>query len=321
MMARLKWAGIYVLVFACSVAGGMALATKIPGGDFAGIPEVTWTDSMGTIETDLPYADGPRNRFDLYLPADKARATKLVLYIHAGGFTSGDKADDANFGKYFASRGYVGATINYSLRTDENDTSVTEMTHEIDQGVDAIVAAAAERGYDLDGMVIGGGSAGGNLAMTYAYRDAADAPVPVGAVISMVGPASFEPADWFGFEDDYASDETAEAGAGFVSIITGDTVTAEMMRTGEYEQYLEPVSPVMLVTPEAPPSLLAYGALDKVTPYAASDDMEPVLEENDVPHDVLVFPNSGHALNRDSDMNDRLGELIDHYLDTYAPLG
>lgn len=320
-MARLKWAGIYVLVFVLSVAGGMGLATKIPGGAFAGIPSVKWTDSMGTIETDLPYDDGPLNKFDLYLPADKARATKLVLYIHAGGFTGGDKADDANIAKYFASKGYVGATVNYSLRSDANNTSVTEMTHEIAKGVDAIVAAAAERGYDLDGMVIAGGSAGGNLAMTYAYRDAADAPVPVKAVISMVGPASFEPEDWFGFEDDYASDETAEAGAGFVSIITGDTVIAQMMRTGEYEQYLKPVSPVMLVTPDAPPSLLAYGQLDKVAPYAASDDMDRVLEDNGVPHDVLVFPNSGHALNRDADMNERLGELIDDYLNRYAPLG
>ncbi|MGO0578181.1 alpha/beta hydrolase [Ornithinimicrobium panacihumi] len=319
-MARFKWAAIYVLVFLCSVLGGMGLATKIPGGTFAGIPAVTWTDSMGSIETDLPYDDGPLNKFDLYLPADKARATKLVLYIHAGGFTGGDKADDANFGKYFASKGYVGATINYSLRSEENATSVTEMTREIAKGVDAIVAAAADRGYDLDGMVIAGGSAGGNLAMTYAYRDAAEAPVPVEAVIAMVGPASFEPAEWFGFEDDYASDQSAEAGAGFVSIMTGDEVTAEMMRTGEYEQYLEPVSPVMLVTPEAPPSLLAYGRLDKVTPYAASDDMDRVLEENGVPHDVLVFPNSGHALNRDADLNERLGALIDDYLTTYAPL-
>lgn len=319
-MKKVLWGLVYVATFVIAFVGGMAVNT-IAGPPFAGIEPVDWNDSMGTIETDLRYADGPLNTFDLYLPADRARATKLVLYIHAGGFTGGDKADDASIAESFAAKGYVAATINYSLRSDEDQTSVTEMTHEIDAGVDAIVSAATERGYDLDGMVVAGGSAGGNLAMTYAYRDAADAPVPVEAVISLVGPASFEPALWFGFDDDYASDETAEAAAGFVSIITGDTVTADMMRTGEYEQYLKPVSPVMLVTPNAPPSLLAYGELDKVAPYAASQDMARVLEESGVPHDVLVFPDSGHALNRDPDMSQQLGELIEEYLDEYAPLG
>lgn len=320
MVKKLLWGVVYVLSFAIAFVGGMAVNT-LSGQNFAGIESVDWDDSMGTIETDLPYADGPLNDFDLYLPADKAHATKLVLYIHAGGFTGGDKADDANTAKFFASQGYVAATINYSLRSDTNQTSVTEMTHEIDEGVDAIVAAAAERGYDLDGMVIAGGSAGGTLAMVYAYRDAADAPVPVNAVISMVGPASFEPAAWFGFDDNYASEDTAQAGAGFVSIITGDQITPEMMRSGEYEQYLKPVSPLMLVTPDAPPTLLAYGELDKVAPYAASRDLPGVLEDKGVSHDALIFPNSGHALNRDPDMNEQLGAKMTEYLDTYAPLG
>lgn len=66
--------------------------------------------------------------------------------------------------------------------------------------------------------------------------------------------------------------------------------------------------------------LLAYGALDKVAPYAASYDMDRVLEQNGGPHDVLVFPNSGHALNRDANMADQLGGLINDYLSKYAAL-
>lgn len=121
------------------------------------------------------------------------------------------------------------------------------MSREIDQGVDATVKASTERGYDLDGMVAAGGSAGGTLAMIYGYRDAADSLVPVEAVMNFVGPASFGPADWFGMEEDYASEEAAEAGAGLVSIITGQEITPEMMRSGEYREALEPVTAEMLV--------------------------------------------------------------------------
>lgn len=317
-MKKLKWAAIYFLVFLLSFAGGVLVATRSLA-DFAGM-QVDWTDSMGTIETDLPYANGPLNKFDLYLPADRARATKLVLFIHAGGFTVGDKADDAKMGKYFASKGYVGATINYSLRTDQNTASVKLMSDEIKQGVVAIVKAAGERGYKLDGMAIAGGSAGGTLAMIYGYRDARTSPLPVNAVISMVGPASFEPAAWFGLKD-YTSDEAAQAAAAFVTILTGETVTAEMMRSGAYRKNLEPITPAALFSGDAPPTLVAFGELDKVAPFAASTDFVEELKKSKVPHDALVFPNSGHGLNRDPDMGKELGEKFNEYLDRYVPLG
>ena len=49
--------------------------------------------------------------------------------------------------------------------------------------------------------------------------------------------------------------------------------------------------------------------------------LEPALTAHGIAHDVLVFPNSGHALNRDKAMNEELGRKITHYLETYAPLG
>jgi acetyl esterase/lipase len=319
-MKKLLWGAIYVLVFIVSFVGAIA-ATIMAPHSFTGIDAVEWRDSMGTIETDIPYAEGELNKFDLYLPADRARATKLVVYIHAGGFTGGDKADDEGIAKFFASLGYVAATINYSLRTEANTANISDMSREIQQGVAAIVAASSERGYALDGMVIAGGSAGGTLALIYAYRDGANAPIPVEAVINMVGPASFEPASWFGVNDGYASTESAQAGAGFVSLLTGDEVSAEMMRSGAYRDSLAPITPTSLVTPEAPPTLLAYGALDKVAPFAASVELLEALQRNGVPHDALVFPNSGHALNRDPEMSTQLGEKIREYLSRYAPLG
>ncbi|UVY82621.1 alpha/beta hydrolase [Brachybacterium sp. NBEC-018] len=319
-LSRLMWGGIYVLVFALSAGGGALMATRT-GQSFAGIEEVDWDDTMGSVETDLPYGDGELNCFDLFLPADAAHASRLVLYIHAGGFTSGDKADDTSIAESFAAQGYVAATINYSLASEGSTASVPEMAQEIRAGVAAIEAAASERGYDLDGIVLAGGSAGGALAMITAYGATDDLALPVDAVMSFVGPAGFEPADWFDIEDrDYATDESAEAGAAFASIMAGQRITPEMMRSGAYREVLAPITAKDLVHDGAPPSLLAYGALDKVAPYAASREMEGILEAHGVPHDVLVFPNSGHALNRDPEMNEELGGLIQRYLDTYAPL-
>jgi dipeptidyl aminopeptidase/acylaminoacyl peptidase len=94
-----------------------------------------------------------------------------------------------------------------------------------------------------------------------------------------------------------------------------------MMRSGAYRDNLVKISPSMLVSPESPPTLLAYGELDKVAPFAASRDLARTLEANGVPHDALVFPNSGHALNRDPALAAKLGRKINEYLDRYVPLG
>ncbi len=57
--------------------------------------------------------------------------------------------------------------------------------------MDAVVAEAAKLGYPVNEMAIGGGSAGGCLALLYAYRDTAESPVPVRFVFEAVGPSSF----------------------------------------------------------------------------------------------------------------------------------
>ena len=70
--------------------------------------------------------EGAANKFDLYVPADKSQdAYGLVVYLHAGGFTGGDKAEDAEMLEWLCSKGYVAAGINYTLFTEENpDASV-----------------------------------------------------------------------------------------------------------------------------------------------------------------------------------------------------
>ena len=319
-MKRFLWGAAYVLTFVLAFVGGIVWAAR-PSAGLGGFENVEWTKASGRVERDIAYGPGPAQKYDLYLPGDSARATKLVVYIHAGGFRTGDKADDEQIAKWFASRGYVVATVNYTLSAEGNQANVMSMSHEIRRGVASAVEGARRRGYAVDAMAIGGGSAGGALAMIYAYRDAEQAPVPVRAVINLVGPASFDPVAWFEINDGFASDESAQGGAAFVSMMTGETVSLEEMRSGDYHRILRPITATALVTADAPPSLLAFGALDKVAPFAASSDLEAALQRNRVPHDVFVFPRSGHGLNRAPAMSKALNAKIGEYLDRYLPLG
>lgn len=305
--------GLWYVLYGGTFIGSMAASVilRLKGVTLKKDPrKVKWSDAMGTACLDIPYGEGEKNKFDLYLPADRSKESYgLVVYIHAGGFTSGDKRDDAPILQYYVSKGYVAAGVNYTLFEKDKPFSVYGMSLEIKDSIPAIAAKAAELGYPLHGMAIGGGSAGHGLAMIYAYRDAKEAPVPFRFVFGGVGPASFEPSLWGNADD--------ESAAAFLTVMLGESITADMVRSGAYRERIKLISASDLITDDAPPSLAAYGKYDKIVPFAASQTLERALIEHRVPHDFIVCPRSGHGLQNDPKESGRYFDLIDEYLTKY----
>lgn len=94
--------------------------------------------------------------------------------------------------QWLCSLGYVTAGINYTLFNEENpDANVYTQSMEIKESMPYIIEEAKKLGYNIDRMAMSGGSAGGCLALIYAYRDADTSPVPVKMVFEGVGPSSF----------------------------------------------------------------------------------------------------------------------------------
>lgn len=198
------WIGIlvFILAFLCGVASKFAIKPS-----WAQEYSVQWSDELGTLKADIPYGDGEANKFDLYLPKDNTKESYgLVVYLHAGGFTTGDKSDDAQMLSWLCSKGYVACGINYTLRTESNNASVLTQSNEIKAAIPKVIEAAEAEGYSIDKLAMAGGSAGHTLAMLYAYRDAAEAPVPVVLTFGAVGPSCFHTEDW----DNYGFDKNTE---------------------------------------------------------------------------------------------------------------
>lgn len=309
------WGMAYVVVFIAVFAASALM--KVKHDPFHGAYRVRWDETVGTVHADIPYGAGEANRFDLYLPADSGRAAYgLVVYLHAGGFTSGDKRDDARTLEWLCAKGYVAAGINYTLRTQENDASVYSQSVEIRDAVPVVVQAARERGYAIDKMTIGGGSAGHALAMLYAYRDAGQAPVPVVLTFGAVGPASFDRADWSIF----GADSSDEACASLFSVMAGVQITTQEAASGAYREKVKPISAADWVTADAPATVVAYGAHDKVQPYPASLRLREALEACGVDHRYFVAPHSGHGLQNDNRVYKAYMDAVEAYLARYMPV-
>ena len=277
-----------------------------------------WSDELGTLKTDLPYGEGEANKFDLYLPKDGGKDSYgLVVYLHAGGFTTGDKADDKGMLAWLCSKGYVTAGINYTLRDEAHPgASVLTQSNEVKAAVPQVVKAAEEAGYSIDRLAVAGGSAGHCLAMIYAYRDGRSAPVPVVFTFGGVDPSSFYREDWgiFGL------DQSDEGCAGLFSVMAGVEITPAEVADGSYLEKMKPIAAAEWVKENPVPTVAAYGTHDRVQPFLASLRLKAALEENHVDHVYLEFPHSGHALQNDNALSRQWMEAIDEYLGKYMPV-
>ena len=308
--------GLGILVFFISFTAGVISKFALQPS-WTKKYSVQWSDEIGTLLSDLSYGDGEANRFDLYLPKDNSKENYgLVVYLHAGGFTSGDKSEDEDMQAWLCSKGYVAAGINYTLRTDTNTASVLSQSNEIKEAIPYVIRAAEEAGYHIDKMTLAGGSAGHALAMIYTYRDGKTAPVPVVFTFGAVGPSSFYREDWGIF----GCDVDDEAAIALFSIMSGETITAEELRDRSYLEKMKPIAAAEWVSSNPVPAVVAYGTHDKMQPFLASLRLKTAFDENNVDYRYFELPHSGHGLQNDNTIQKQYMEAIEEYLDKYMPV-
>ena len=268
--------------------------------------ETQWDDSVGHKYENLPYANDYGNKFDLYIPAnlDTEKEQALILFIHGGGFTSGEKESGDIWCKYFAAKGYITATMEYTVHNKEHTSNIRIMNREVDACVTEIYNRCAEMGYRVTQMATTGESAGGCLAMLYAYSQTETAAIPVKFVFQLTGPAHFDPASWGHTEP--------ESAAAFLTLMTGETITEEMIRNGEAESYWKAISPACWVNENTVPTLCGYGPHDKVVKPELKFALFDAFENYGVPYDYIEYPHSNHIMCHDLDKSQ---EYIDTALE------
>ncbi len=115
-----------------------------------------------TVERDLVYARyGARElKLDLYRPASGEGPFPAILFIHGGGWLGGNKNAFRRQAAYLASKGFVGACIEYRL---SGEATYPAAVHDSKAAVRWIRAHAAKYKIDPDRIGAAGGSAGGHL--------------------------------------------------------------------------------------------------------------------------------------------------------------
>jgi acetyl esterase/lipase len=123
-------------------------------------------DLMGSVvHAQAVYTDGAGNQqgIDVYQPGNGA-SHPGIIFVHGGGWRTGDKSQYTHLGDVAASRGYTAYSINYRL----GPSGVYYQYEDVMRAIASIRQNAAQYGTDPNRIAVWGDSAGGSLAMRVA---------------------------------------------------------------------------------------------------------------------------------------------------------
>lgn len=226
-------------------------------------------------ELNISYGTDSDQIFDLYLPANRTEETKVIIIIHGGGWTSGNKTEMNSFKDYILQNipDIAVVNMNYRLADDTTQAYPTQI-NDITTVVDYLKTRKNQYVISNDiGFV--GASAGAHLSMLWSY--AFDTDNQTKMVCSIVGPANFT-------DSAYLNSTDPELQA-ILNVFSIDTSTA----------FLEEVSPYHQVTADAPPTILFYGGQDPLIPTTQGTDLRDKLEDLGVVYNFTLYENEGHG--------------------------
>ena len=206
---------------------------------------------------DLPYVEGagPRQRLDVHAPRTGARGAPVLLQIHGGGWTIGNKRQQAlPLMMHLARRGWICVAANYRL-----SPGATFPDHLIDvkQALRWIRENIAEYGGDPDFVAITGGSAGGHLSALAALTGNRPEFQPGFEEVD----TSVQAAVPFYGAYDFTNSQDHTMGEGLVSFV--ERLVLKKKLEDDREAF-EQASPLHQVSPDAPPFFVVHGTHDSL---------------------------------------------------------
>ena len=249
-------------------------------------------------ETDVLYGEPsePMHRADLFYPSDvlpNGKKWPVVLMIHGGAWTAGDKSYDRVHARKLAARGYCVVVINYRLAP----------THKFPAQLDDcrlaltwIKSQAEKRNLDLDRIAAWGYSAGGHLTALLALtEDSKPEDSSPRLQVCVCGGAPFDLTDL----------------PGDTEVLAGVFGKTPAQAPEIYQQ----ASPISHVKKNTPPMFVFHGTKDWLVPNKNAVKMCRLLEFNKIDYEYCEVPGKGHlATFADFEVAEKSFDFLDKFL-------
>lgn len=226
----------------------------------------------------VSYGSDAAQKMDIYLPAGRTTtATKVIVLIHGGGWTAGDKSEFDAYITGLQQRlpDYAIFNINYRLATS-NANKFPAQENDVKAAVEFIATKSGEYNVSQK-VVLLGFSAGGHLALLQGYKHTSV--IKPKAIVSFFGPTDL--ADMYNNPLSIYAPLLLEA-------LTGATPQQNL---GVYQQS----SPAFFVNSGVPPTMLLHGGKDDLVSPTQATILDSKLQASGVARQYVYYPNEGHG--------------------------
>ncbi len=262
---------LFVILFQIILATSSCTKESDPGSQNNG----TLRD---TTILNVSYGLDPYNVYDLYLPEGRDNNTPVVLIIHGGAWKAGQKEDMNSYVKQLRNTWPEAAVVNMNYRLASNAKNIhhNDMMLDIKSVINHINKNKTT--YQISSkFCVAGASAGGHMAMIYAYKY--DDTNAIQCVGNIFGPSNL--ADWSWYNSNNI----------FLGANVGDVLSEYVGLPWESTLY-QGVSPYWTVTASSQPTIIFHGTLDPIVPVQQSQLLKNKLNSLNVPneyHEYLAF--------------------------------
>jgi acetyl esterase/lipase len=249
-------------------------------------------------------AGNPRQTLDLIAPGAKpARKLPLVVFVHGGGWNSGNKSDGLPLIRLISASGdYAAATINYRLSPE---ATWPAQIFDCKAAIRFLRGKADDYGLDPANIGIIGMSAGGHLVSMLGSSGGITSlegnlgPFPkqsskVQCVVNFFGPT-----DFLTMPGDPTQPNPVSALLGGVG--------------PDLREKARLASPVTWITKTAAPFLTAHGTRDPLVPYSQAEEIHAALRKAGVESHLIAMKGAGHGFANNA-LNLRIRQFLDNHL-------
>lgn len=229
-------------------------------------------------------------RMHILRPANSPQGPlPVVVWIHGGGWSSGDHQTGFQMLPHLVRRGYLGVSIEYRL---SGEASFPAQIEDCKCAIRFLRAHASDYQVDPERIGVWGGSAGGHLAALLGTS---------AGVADLEGQGGWPEqssrvqavCDWFGPTDflkmnDGGSRLNHEAADSPESLLIGGPIR-------ESPDQVARANPITYVDPADPPFLIMHGDRDELVPPDQSRRLVRALERAGVPVELVIVEGKGHG--------------------------
>ena len=208
-----------------------------------------------------------------------------VILFHGGGFNTRYENQFRRHAKYFNSKNFISITPVYRVKS-LHGTSAIESCDDAKDLIDYILLNAEKLNIDRNKIFVGGGSAGGLLALSTTFWNV-ESNIVKGLIL-------YNPI-----------------------VDTGPNSAFSKRRSGKYNL---DISPIHNLDKNFPPTIVFHGSLDEMEPIHKIRKYKQTIEEYGLRCDVIEYPGQGHSFFNSQEFFVKTSREVDKFLSSLGYL-